>query len=71
MRKRKIRAGLVGRVKETIRKTRSRVGVEGGTEEDFWTVRGSETGMSAKPAVIQYPTGGLGGEDGAREVGRC
>lgn len=24
--------------------------------------------MSAKPAVIQYPTGGFGGEDGARRV---
>lgn len=46
MRERKIRAGLVGRVKETIRKTRSRVGVEGKMEEDFLMVRGVRQGYS-------------------------
>lgn len=52
MKEREIRAGLVQRVKETIKETRNRVVVGGKAGEDFWTAKGVRQGLSVKPVAF-------------------
>lgn len=47
MRRRGVRKGLVEKVGEILRETRSRVRVEGEMGENFWTAR-DEAGVSTK-----------------------
>lgn len=52
MRRKGIREGLVERVREMLRETKSRVRVGGSVEEDFWTARGIEQGCSLSPLLF-------------------
>lgn len=68
MKKRGIREGLVERVEEIMRETKSKIRAGESIKENFF--QGSETRMSAEFTALQHNDGGLGGEDGKGQVGR-
>lgn len=64
-RERGIRERLVGRVEEELRETRSRVGVKGELEEDFWTAREVRQGCPLSLLLFSVLTANL------EEMGRA
>lgn len=53
MKERGIRERLIGRVKEALRETRSRVKAGGGeTEKSFWMARESKAGMPIESDIV-------------------
>lgn len=66
----RVREGLVERVEEILRETRSRVKVRSMVGRDFWDGEGGEAGMPAEPPAVQLAVGGHGGGDRKGEMRR-
>lgn len=69
MKERGVRKGLVERIEEMLRETRSRVRIGGGRRGILDGERG-ETGMPNEPDAVQYDIGRPRGGTKESEVGR-
>lgn len=66
MRERRMKKGLVRRVEEILKETRSKARIGKRVEENFWTAKG----VPIEPVTIQYIVGRHGGGNGKSEIGR-
>lgn len=52
IRERRLRRGIITRVEQVMRKTKSRVRVDGETGESFWVARGIRQGSPLSPILF-------------------